>query len=57
MEDENFLKFAKDAGKVIIWVAKEEDLDSLSNCPIQTVNDFGNQYLLANQPSLFLYLY
>ena len=50
-EDANFVNFAQDAGKVIIWLPKQEDLESLSNCPIQTVGDYGNNYLLINKPS------
>ena len=52
-EDENFVNYANDENKVIIWVEEPSELQALSDCKIMSVNEFGNRYLLKHSPTQY----
>lgn len=52
-EDENFVNYANDENKVIIWVEQPRELQALSDCKIMSVSEFGNHYLLKHSPTQY----
>ena len=52
-EDENFVNYANDENKVIIWVEQPRELQALSDCKIMSVSEFGNRYLLKHSPTQY----
>ena len=52
-EDKNFVNYANDENKVIIWVEQPSELQALSDCKIMSVSEFGNRYLLKHTPSQY----